>query len=63
MFLHLFPKLFFKFFFKFFLNQTTNIIVVSKKIKNEIKKHSTFVGDDFIYNVIDKKFFQNITTV
>tara|TARA_B100000767_G_scaffold234619_1_gene227515 strand:+ start:183 stop:1295 length:1113 start_codon:yes stop_codon:yes gene_type:complete len=57
---NLFSKFFFKFFFKFFLNQTTNIIVVSKAIKNEMRRHFHKLKIVVIYNVIDKKIFQNI---
>jgi len=58
---NLFSRFFFKFFFKFFLNQTTSIIVVSNAIKNEIKKYFHKLKIIVIYNVIDKKFFKNIT--
>ena len=57
----LFSKFFFKFFFKFFLNQTTNIIVVSNAIKNEMRRHFHKLKIVVIYNVIDKKIFQNIS--
>ena len=58
---HFFSRFLFKFFFKFFLNKTTNIIVVSKAIKNEMKKYFHKLKIVVIYNIIDKKFLKNIT--
>ena len=55
-----FNKFFFRFFFKFFLKNPTNIIVVSKAIKNEMKKYFHKLKITVIYNIIDKKFLQNI---
>jgi len=57
---YFFSRIFFKFFFKFFLNKTTNIIVVSKAIKNEMKEYFHKLKIVVIYNIIDNKFLQNI---
>ena len=57
---YFFSRFFFKFFFRFFLNKTTNIIVVSKAIKNEMKKYFHKLKIVVIYNIIDAKFLQNI---
>ena len=57
---YFFSQFFYKFFFKFFLNKTTNIIVVSEAIKNEIKEYFHKLKIVVIYNIIDKKFLKNI---
>ena len=50
-----------KFFFIIFLNKADNIVVVSKAIKNEMKKYFNKLKITVIYNTIDKNFFTKIT--